>query len=195
MAGEIARRAGVAPASARLMDAERAARADAESASRAKSQFLANMSHELRTPLNAIAGHVQLIEMEIHGPVSDAQREALLRVDRAQRHLLGLINDVLNFARLESGRVEYDLAPVLLREVLADVLPMVESQVAAKALRLEHSLPEDRGAAAVHVWADRDKLGQVVLNLLSNAVKFTPHEGAIGIELTDAPDAPEDVVV
>jgi signal transduction histidine kinase/CheY-like chemotaxis protein len=195
MAVEIARRAGVALASARLMDAERAARADAESASRAKSQFLANMSHELRTPLNAIAGHVQLIEMEIHGPVSDAQRDALLRVDRAQRHLLGLINDVLNYARIEAGRVEYDVAPVLLRDVLTDVLPMVESQVAAKALRLMHSLPEDSGAEPVHVWADRDKLGQVVLNLLSNAVKFTPQGGAIGIALSDALDSAEEVVV
>jgi len=195
MGVEVARRAGVALASARLMEAERAARADAESASRAKSQFLANMSHELRTPLNAIAGHVQLIEMEIHGPVSDAQREALLRVDRAQRHLLGLINDVLNFARLEAGRVEYDLSPVLLRDVLADVLPMVESQLSAKALRLEHSLPEDRGEPPVHLWADRDKLGQVLLNLLSNAVKFTPHAGAIGILLTEPADAPEEVVV
>jgi signal transduction histidine kinase len=153
------------------------------------------MSHELRTPLNAIAGHVQLIEMEIHGPVSDGQRDALLRVDRAQRHLLGLINDVLNFARLEAGRVEYDLAPVLLRDVLADVLPMVESQVAAKSLRLEYTLPEECGAEMVHLWADRDKLGQVMLNLLSNAVKFTPPGGAIQIVLTEAVDSPEEVVV
>ncbi len=195
MAMEVARRAGVALASARLMDAERAASADAESASRAKSLFLANMSHELRTPLNAIAGHVQLIEMEIHGPVSDAQREALVRVDRAQRHLLGLINDVLNFARLEAGRVEYDLAPVLLRDVLADVLPMVESQLVAKALQLECSVPEDLGAEPVHLWADRDKLGQVLLNLLSNAVKFTPQGGAIGIALIEPSDSAEEVVV
>ena len=109
MAMEVARRAGAALANARLVEAERAARAEAEAASRTKSEFLATMSHELRTPLNAIAGHVQLIEMGIHGPVSDAQRDALARVERAQRHLLGLINDVLNYARIEAGRVEYDL--------------------------------------------------------------------------------------
>src|SRR6185369_11166745 len=134
MAMEVARRAGAALANARLVEAERAARAEAESASRTKSQFLANMSHELRTPLNAIAGHVQLIDMGIYGPVSEAQHDALARVERAQRHLLGLINDVLNYARIEAGRVEYDLSPVPVHELLMDVLPMVESQVASKSL-------------------------------------------------------------
>ena len=183
MAMEVARRAGAALANARLVEAERAARAEAESASRTKSQFLANMSHELRTPLNAIAGHVQLIEMGIHGPVNDAQREALGRIERAQRHLLGLINDVLNYARIEAGRVEYDLEPVLVRDVLTDVLPMVESQVGAKSQSLESSLPEEMGAEPIHVWADREKLGQIVLNLLSNAVKFTPEGGRITIAI------------
>ena len=185
MAMELARRAGAALANARLVEAERAAREEAEAASRTKSQFLANMSHELRTPLNAIAGHVQLIEMGLHGPVSDAQREALSRVDRAQRHLLGLINDVLNYARIEAGRVEYDLEPVLIRDVFTDVLPMVESQVGAKSQILESSLPEERGAEPIHVWADRDKLGQIMLNLLSNAVKFTPEGGRIVVTLAD----------
>jgi PAS domain S-box-containing protein len=183
MAMEVARRAGAALANARLVEAERAARAEAESASRTKSQFLANMSHELRTPLNAIAGHVQLIDMGIYGPVSDAQHDALARVERAQRHLLGLINDVLNYARIEAGRVEYDLAPVLVKDVFTDVLPMVESQVAAKSLTLERMLPDEQGDDAVHVWADRDKLGQILLNLLSNAVKFTSEGGRITVAL------------
>jgi PAS domain S-box-containing protein len=185
MAMEVARRAGAALANARLVEAERAARAEAESASRAKSQFLANMSHELRTPLNAIAGHVQLIEMGIYGPVSEAQLEALVRVERAQRHLLGLINDVLNYARIEAGRVEYDLAPVLVRDVFTDVLPMVESQVGAKSLTLERKLGDEQGTAPVHVWADRDKLGQILLNVLSNAVKFTPEGGRITFALAE----------
>ncbi|PYP75948.1 MAG: hypothetical protein DMD35_20075 [Gemmatimonadetes bacterium] len=187
MAMEVARRAGAALSNARLVEAERAARAEAEMASRTKSQFLANMSHELRTPLNAIAGHVQLIEMGIHGPVTQGQRDALERIERAQRHLLGLINDVLNYARIEAGRVEYDLEPVRMRDVFTDVLPMVESQVGLKSQTLDISLPDDASAEPIHVWADRDKLGQIVLNLLSNAMKFTPEGGRITIDLsTDA---------
>ena len=184
MAMEVARRAGAALANARLVEAERAARTEAESASRTKSQFLANMSHELRTPLNAIAGHVQLIEMGIYGPVSEAQHDALTRVERAQRHLLGLINDVLNYARIEAGRVEYDLSPVPILELLLDVLPMVESQVAAKSLTLETVLPDVQGTEPAYAWADRDKLAQVLLNVLSNAIKFTSEGGRITTSLT-----------
>jgi signal transduction histidine kinase/CheY-like chemotaxis protein len=184
MAMEVARRAGAALANARLVEAERAARTEAESASRTKSQFLANMSHELRTPLNAIAGHVQLIDMGIYGPVSDAQRDALARVERAQRHLLGLINDVLNYARIEAGRVEYDLSPVPVHELLMDLLPMVESQVAAKSLALETALPDERETEPEYAWADRDKLAQVLLNVLSNAIKFTAEGGRITTSLS-----------
>jgi signal transduction histidine kinase len=129
---------------------------------------------------------VQLIDMGIYGPVSEAQHDALARVERAQRHLLGLINDVLNYARIEAGRVEYDLAPVLVKDVLTDVLPMVESQVNAKSLTLERLLPDDQSTEAIHVWADRDKLGQILLNVLSNAVKFTPEGGRITVALGDA---------
>ena len=121
--------------------------------------------------------------MGIYGPVSDAQHDALTRVERAQRHLLGLINDVLNYARIEAGRVEYDLGPVLVKDVFTDVLPMVESQVGAKSLTLERMLPEDQDREPIHVWADRDKLGQILLNVLSNAVKFTPEGGRITVAL------------
>jgi signal transduction histidine kinase len=184
MAMELARRAGAALANARLVEAERLARAEAEAASRTKSEFLATMSHELRTPLNAIAGHVQIIEMGIHGPVTEAQKDALVRVERAQRHLLGLINDVLNYARMEAGRVEYDLEPMPARDMLADMLPMVESQVNAKRLVLETELPRDDGEP-LYIWADRDKLAQVLLNILSNAVKFTDEGGRITIVVAD----------
>ncbi|HZF68124.1 MAG TPA: PAS domain S-box protein [Gemmatirosa sp.] len=172
----LADQAALALERARLYEAEQQARATAEEASRSKSQFLANMSHELRTPLNAIAGHVQLVEMGLHGPVTPAQTEALARVQRAQRHLLGLINDVLNFAKLEAGAVAFEVAPVRVREVLTDVLVMVEPQLAARGLACEVCAYDP----ALEVHADREKLAQVLLNLLSNAVKFTPPTRADG---------------
>ena len=170
---------------AQLYAAERAARAEAEAAraraeeaNQGKSQFLANMSHELRTPLNAIAGYVQLIEMGLHGPVTDAQRDALARVDRAQRHLLGLITAVLNYAKLESGRVEYDVRPVAMAGVLEQVALLVAPQLAAKRLTFTVGTVD---AASRLVWADAEKLVQVLVNLLSNAVKFTPDGGQVRI--------------
>ncbi|HET9986621.1 MAG TPA: ATP-binding protein [Longimicrobiales bacterium] len=175
-------------------DAE-AARAEAEHANRAKAEFLATMSHELRTPLNAITGYVQLLDLGVHGPLSDEQRSVLARIDRAERHLLGLINDVLNYARIESGRVEYELEPVLIADVAREVLPLVEPLVQAKGLSLDVRLPEQDGHPPLLVWADREKLGQVLLNLLSNAVKFTPPRrdgvaGRILVELRESSEAP-----
>jgi signal transduction histidine kinase len=168
---------------ARLFAAEADARgraelalAEVERANRAKSEFLATMSHELRTPLNAIAGHVQLLDMELHGPVTAPQRAALARVQRNQRHLLGLINDVLNYAKLEAARVEYRAEVVAAAAALADLAPMIEPQLAAKGLAFAVYADE-----TVHVRADREKLAQVLLNLLSNAVKFTPEGGAIEV--------------
>ncbi|HEY0777499.1 MAG TPA: PAS domain S-box protein [Gemmatirosa sp.] len=170
-------------AEAARAEAERQ-RAEALEASVAKTRFLANMSHELRTPLNAIQGHVQLLEMGLHGPVTAEQRTALDRVARAQQHLLALINDVLNFSKLEAGRVEYHVAPTRVVDVLRDIIPMIEPQVRAKGHALHVSLPEDRGEDVLSVLADREKLGQILLNLLSNAVKFTPPGGRIEVALT-----------
>jgi signal transduction histidine kinase len=135
------------------------------------------MSHELRTPLNAIAGYVQLLEMGIHGPVTEAQLVALERIGRSQQHLLRLINDVLNLARIESGRVEYMLEDVEIAGLMAAVEPMVEPQMAAKELAFQ----VDAGAGLA-VRADRDKLQQIVINLLSNAIKFTPPGGRISVD-------------
>ncbi|HVE78151.1 MAG TPA: PAS domain-containing protein [Gemmatimonadaceae bacterium] len=146
-------------------DAE-AARAEAEAASRAKSDFLAVMSHELRTPLNAIGGYAEIMEMGIRGPISPAQREDLARIQTSQRHLLGLINEVLNYTKLETGMVRYDLGDVRVREALTAAENLVAPQARAKGLTLGIA-----GAPAeLAVRADAEKLRQILVNLLSNAV-------------------------
>jgi signal transduction histidine kinase len=166
--------------------AAEAAREAALSASRAKSEFLSAMSHELRTPLNAIGGHVQLLEMGLHGPVTPEQRATLARVDRAQRHLLGLINDILNLARIERGKLEFDLRAIPLGDLIADVAPMIEPQLGGKGLTQEVRLADP----SVRVLADPDRTRQIVLNLLANAVKFTDAGGRISVDSVDVAGTP-----
>ncbi|HEX5726702.1 MAG TPA: MHYT domain-containing protein [Longimicrobiaceae bacterium] len=154
------------------------ARAAADEANTAKSAFLATMSHELRTPLNAIAGYTQLLEMGIHGPVNEAQREALEKVRRNQEHLLGLINDVLNFAKIEAGQVQYRIEDVPVDAALSAVEALIEPQLRAREQRYTYR----PGDPAVTVRADRERMEQVVLNLLTNAVKFTDPGGSVVLE-------------
>jgi PAS domain S-box-containing protein len=148
----------------------------AEEANRAKSVFLATMSHELRTPLNAIGGYAQLLELGIQGPITEKQADALARISRAQRHLLRLINDVLNLARIEAGRVEYNLAACNLQEMTDAVLPMVEPQLQSRRMRYSVDI-----APELTAYADREKVQQILLNLLSNATKFTPADGSVTV--------------
>ncbi|AHG91310.1 ATP-binding region ATPase domain protein [Gemmatirosa kalamazoonensis] len=162
----------------RSMRAVEAARDEAERANRAKSDFLAVMSHELRTPLNAISGYAELMQLGIYGPVTDEQTQALTRIARSQQHLLGLINDVLNFAKLNASKVQYDIRDVPVREAVSSVETMIAPQIAAKSMRYACS----PGDSDVAVRADRDKLQQILLNLLSNAVKFTPSGGSVTVE-------------
>ena len=150
--------------------------ARAAEANRAKSQFLAAMSHELRTPLNAIGGYTDLLTMGLSGPITPQQQEQLARIRRSQEHLLGIINDILNFSRLEAGRLTYNIGPVAVKDVVESVTDMIMPQARTKGLHLDQA--ECREATAL---GDRPKVEQIVLNLLSNAVKFTPSGGKISI--------------
>ena len=151
------------------------ARAEAEAANRAKSEFLAVMSHELRTPLNAIGGYVELMDMGVRGPVSDAQRNDLARIKRSQTHLLGLINEVLNYTRIEAGAMRFDIGRRSAEELMSVIEPVVAPLLRAKALSFER----ENGGEDHYVLADPERVGQIFINLLSNAVKFTPSGGTV----------------
>ena len=153
-----------------LVDAE-AARAEASAANRAKTSFLANMSHDLRTPLNAISGYADILDLLVHGPLTVSQENDVARIKRSARHLLSLINDILNFAKTESGSVDLDLRPVAVSESLATLESMLYPLLTAKGLSYHHT------ACDALVFADGEKLQQILLNLTTNAIKFTPAGG------------------
>ncbi len=186
----LGQQAALAVERARLFEAEHTARAEAERANRAKSEFLAVMSHELRTPLNAIGGYAELMEMGIRGPVTAQQREDLQRVQTSQRHLLGLINEVLNYARLETGSVHYDVADVAMGAVLAAAEALVAPQAQAKSLALTVAPCPPTLVAR----ADAEKVRQILVNLLSNAVKFTDRGGRVELDCGHAGDRVQVVV-
>jgi PAS domain S-box-containing protein len=154
--------------------------AEMETANRTKAEFLAMMSHELRTPLNAIAGYVDLLSLGVRGPVSDQQMEDLERIRRSQQHLLAIINDVLNFSRVEAGRVSYQIEPVAVGPIVEAVIAMLHPQANAKGLVVSSSACASMG----DVLADAAKLQQILLNLLSNAVKFTSTGGTVKVTCT-----------
>jgi PAS domain S-box-containing protein len=151
---------------------------DAEEANRVKGDFLASMSHELRTPLNAIAGYTQLLELGLRGPVTDEQHRDLQRISASQQHLLGVINDILNFSRIEAGQMSYKIENVPVQQILESAEALMAPVASARQVTLEIK-PCPRNAV---IRADRAKVEQILINLLSNAVKFTPPGGHVWLE-------------
>ncbi|MBA3531638.1 MAG: response regulator [Ardenticatenales bacterium] len=152
------------------------ARGEAEEANRLKSQFLANMSHELRTPLNSIINFAYLLMMGVEGDLTEGQEDLLRRIEDAGQHLLGLINDILDLAKIEAGRLELFFEEVAVQEIVDGVLSTAQALVHKKPIALHCEVPAD----LPFVWADRTRVRQVLLNLLSNAAKFT-EEGSITV--------------
>jgi len=209
LALEVAQRAALAVDNARLYREAEGARADAErerreaerqrteaerlraaaeAANAAKSQFLSTMSHELRTPLNAIGGYTELLTLGLRGPLTDHQRQDLERIRRANQHLMALVTDILNFARLDAGQLEYRLADVELATVVADVESLIGPQLVTKGVAFDHDgCAPDTPDQPHGVRADPEKLRQVLLNLMNNAVKFTERGGRVALACeTDA---------
>jgi len=166
------------------MEAElRSALERAEGASLAKSEFMAAMSHELRTPLGAIIGYSDLLETEVIGPLSERQKEHMRRMKMGAWHLLGIIEEILTFSRLDAGREPVHAERVDPARIAADAVAMVEPQAQQKGLELRVHLP----AQAPEISTDAGKLRQVLVNLLGNAVKFTDR-GEVSLRMWSDPE-------
>ena len=155
-----------------------------EAASRHKSEFLANMSHELRTPLNAILGFSEVLAERMFGEVNEKQAEYLQDILSSGRHLLSLINDILDLSKVEAGRLELELGRFHLPTALDNALTLVRERATRHGITLTQSVDERVG----DIVADERKVKQILLNLLSNAVKFTPEGGRVGLTATAAED-------
>jgi len=149
-----------------------------ETANRHKSEFLANMSHELRTPLTAIIGFSEVLSEKLFGELNDKQNEYMDDIVSSGRHLLSLINDILDLSKVEAGRMELDLTKFDLPTAIDNALILIRERATRRGIRLRHSVGEQLG----EVLGDERKFKQILLNLLSNAVKFTAEGGRIDVD-------------
>ena len=168
----------------RLLTSERALQR-AEAANRAKSEFLSRMSHELRTPLNAMIGFAQLLGLDRKPPLAPHQDEWTQQIQRAGWHLLEMINETLDLARIESGAVQLTMAPVALQPLLAACTAMLATPAAQRGIDIEQTVATDAGA----VLGDAMRLKQVLTNLLSNAVKYNVPQGRVSVTARRVPGA------
>ncbi len=160
------------------LQGEQSARKEAEAANRIKTELFARLSHEFRTPLHAVSGYLEILQQNIHGGLTHEQRRDVERIHQAQEHLLTLVNMILDFAKLEGGPIELSMAEIPIEETLRGAEALVEPQFAKKAIAYTHH----PGHPGLTVFADREKVQQIVLNLLANAMRFTPEGGAVDLD-------------
>jgi PAS domain S-box-containing protein len=158
------------------------ARGLAEEANRTKSFFLANMSHELRTPINAITGYTDLMELGISGPLTEQQAAHLGRIKSSTEHLLGLVNEILDLAKVEAGQLQIAAERVDVSETVQEAIDLIAPQAIGNRLVLSNQIPAESGHA---FWGDGDRVRQILVNLLSNAVKFTGPGGQITLRVVE----------
>jgi PAS domain S-box-containing protein len=160
------------------LEGEQIARREAEAANRIKSELFARLSHEFRTPLHAVSGYLEILQQNIHGGLTNDQRQDVDRIHQAQEHLLNLVNMILDFAKIEGGPIELTMAEIPIDETLRAAESLVALQFAKKNISYTHRGSDPR----LTVFADREKLQQIVVNLLANAMKFTAPGGSVETE-------------
>jgi len=152
---------------------------DLARATRLKDEFLANMSHELRTPLNAILGMTEGLQEQVYGPVNPKQLYSLQTIERSGGHLLALINEILDLAKIESGQLELEYASTAIAPLCRSSLAFIKQQALNKRIQIQIQIPQ----ALPEIWIDERRIRQVLINLLNNAVKFTPEGGNITLDV------------